>query len=135
MRAPKPSSVEDRVPTTPDPCDGTNFPARFTREAAKAVNCHEDRIPNTPDPCDCGHFPKKDDSDMRVINKATVTRTAFPDRPDPCDGWPTATLWQLPLSDNCHEDSGPTINKAIIVTRHMGRRHPTTNQRNVKMLN
>ena len=30
------------------------------------------------------------------INKATVTRTAFPDRPDPCDSWPIATFWQLP---------------------------------------
>ena len=35
------------------------FPARFTCEAAKAVNRHEDRVPNTPDPCDCGHFPRK----------------------------------------------------------------------------
>ena len=34
------------------------FAARFTREAAKAVNCHEDRVPNTPDHCNCGHFPK-----------------------------------------------------------------------------
>ena len=40
--------------------------ARFTREVAKAVNCHEDRIPNPLDPCDCGHFPKKNYSDMRV---------------------------------------------------------------------
>ena len=40
---------EDRFPKTPDPCDSTFFPARFTRKAAKAVNCHEDRIPNMPD--------------------------------------------------------------------------------------
>ena len=39
-----------------------------------------------------------------------------------------------PQSDDCHEDSGPTINKAIIITRHVGRRHPTTNQPNIKML-
>ena len=39
-----------------------------------------------------------------------------------------------PQSDECHEDSGPTINKAIIITRHVGRRHPTTNQSNIKML-
>ena len=38
-----------------------------------------------------------------------------------------------PQSDNCHEDSGPTINKAIIFTRQVGRKHPTTNQRNIKM--
>ena len=38
-----------------------------------------------------------------------------------------------PQSDNCHEGSGPTINKAIN-TRHVGRRHPTTNQSNIKML-
>ena len=38
-----------------------------------------------------------------------------------------------PQSDNCHEDSGPTINKVIIVTGHVGRRHSTTNQRNIKM--
>ena len=39
-----------------------------------------------------------------------------------------------PQSDDCHEDSGPTINKARIITRHVGRRHPTTNQSNIKML-
>ena len=39
-----------------------------------------------------------------------------------------------PQSDDCHKDSGPTINKAIIITRHVGRRHPTTNQSNIKML-
>ena len=39
-----------------------------------------------------------------------------------------------PQSDDCHEDSGPTINKAIIITRQVGRRHPTTNQSNIKML-
>ena len=39
-----------------------------------------------------------------------------------------------PQSDDCHEDGGPTINKAIIITRHVGRRHPTTNQSNIKML-
>ena len=39
-----------------------------------------------------------------------------------------------PQSDDCHEDSGPTINKAIIITRHVGRRHPTTNKPNIKML-
>ena len=39
-----------------------------------------------------------------------------------------------PQSDDCHEDSGPTVNKAIIITRHVGRRHPTTNQSNIKML-
>ena len=38
-----------------------------------------------------------------------------------------------PQSDNCHEDSGPTIHKAKIVTRQVGRRHPTTNQRNIKI--
>ena len=38
-----------------------------------------------------------------------------------------------PQSDNCHEGRGPTINKAIN-TRHVGRRHPTTNQSNIKML-
>ena len=38
-----------------------------------------------------------------------------------------------PQSDNCHEGSGPTINKAIN-TRHVSRRHPTTNQSNIKML-
>ena len=38
-----------------------------------------------------------------------------------------------PQSDNCHEGSGPTINKAIN-TRHVRRRHPTTNQSNIKML-
>ena len=54
----------------------------ITREAAKAVNCNEDRVPNTPDPDDCGHR----------INKATVTRIAFPDKPDPFDSWPIATL-------------------------------------------
>ena len=47
--------------------------------------------------------------------------------------WPIATLWQLPPKRNCHEDSGPTINKAIIVTRQVGRKHPTTNQRSIKM--
>ena len=26
-----------------------------------------------------------EDSDMRVLNKAAVTWTTFPDRPDPCD--------------------------------------------------
>ena len=62
---------------------------------------------------------------MRALNKATVTRTAFRDRPDRCDS--------CPQSDNCHEDGGPKINKAIIVTRQVGRRHPTTNQRNIKM--
>ena len=49
-----------------------------------------------PIPCNCGHFPKQDDSDMRVLNKAIVTMTAFPDGPDPCDSSPVATLWQLP---------------------------------------
>ena len=39
-----------------------------------------------------------------------------------------------PQSHDCHKDSGPTINKAIIITRHVGRRHPTTNQSNIKML-
>ena len=39
-----------------------------------------------------------------------------------------------PQNDDCHEDSGPTVNKAIIITRHVGRRHPTTNQSNIKML-
>ena len=39
-----------------------------------------------------------------------------------------------PQSDDCHEDSGPTINKAIIITRHVGRKHPTTNQSNIKKL-
>ena len=39
-----------------------------------------------------------------------------------------------PQCDDCHEDGGPTINKAIIITRHVGRRHPTTNQSNIKML-
>ena len=38
-----------------------------------------------------------------------------------------------PQSHNCHEDGGPTINKAITVTRQVGRRHPTTNQTNIKM--
>ena len=37
-------------------------------------------------------------------------------------------------SDNCHEDSGPTIHKAIIVSRHVGKRHRTTNQRNIEVL-
>ena len=85
MRAPNPSSVP-RIASQRRPIRVTVqiLLARFTREAAKAVNCHEDRIPNTPDPCDCGHFPKKNYSDMRVLNKATVTRTAFPDRPDRC---------------------------------------------------
>ena len=64
-----------------------------SHEATQAVNCDEDRVPNTPDRCNCGHFPKQDDFDMRVLNKATVTRTAFPDGPDPCD---SGTLWQLP---------------------------------------
>ena len=36
--------------------------------------------------------------------------------------------------DNCHKDRGPTVNKAIIVSRHVGRRYPTTNQRNTKMI-
>ena len=39
----------------------------------------------------------------------------------------------MPPKRNCHEDRGPTINKAKIVTRQVGRRHPTTNQRNIKM--
>ena len=38
-----------------------------------------------------------------------------------------------PQSDNCQEGSGPTINKARN-TRHVGRRHPTTNQSNIKKL-
>ena len=71
---------------------------------------------------------------MRVLNKAAVTRTAFPDRPDPCDSWPIATLLQLPQSDNCHKDRGPTVNKAIIVSRQVGTRYPTTNQRNTKTI-
>ena len=29
---------------------------------------------------------------------------------------------------------GPTVDKAIIVSRHVGRRYPTTNQRNTKMI-
>ena len=70
----------------------------------------------------------------RVSNKAAVTRTAFPDRPDPCDSWPIAALFQLPQSDNCHKDRAHTVNKAIIVSRHVGRRYPTTNQRNTKMI-
>ena len=107
--------------------------ARFTREAARAVNCHEDRIPNTPDPCDCGHFPKKNYSDMRVLNKATATRTASLTGPIAVTAGPLQPYSNRPQSDNCHEDSGPTINKSIIVTRQMGRRHPTTNQRNIKM--
>ena len=37
-------------------------------------------------------------------------------------------------SDNCHEDSGPTIHKTIIVSRHVGKRHRTTNQRNIEVL-
>ena len=71
---------------------------------------------------------------MRVSNKAAVTWTAFPDRPDPCDSWPIATLLQLPQSDNCHKDRGPTVNKAIIVSRQVGTRYPTTNQRNTKTI-
>ena len=60
MRAPIPSSVT-RIASQRRPVRVTVqiLRARFTREAAKAVNCHKDRIPNTPDPCDCGHFPKK----------------------------------------------------------------------------
>ena len=54
MQAPKPSSVT-RIASQRT---ALIFPARFTCEAAKAINCHEDRVPNTPDPCDCGHFPK-----------------------------------------------------------------------------
>ena len=71
---------------------------------------------------------------MRVLNKAAATRTAFPDRPDPCDSWPIATLLQLPQRNNCDKDRGHTVNKAIIVSRHVGRRYPTTNQRNTKMI-
>ena len=40
----------------------------------------------------------------------------------------------MPQSENCHKDRGPTVNKAIIVSRHVGRRYPTTNQRNTKMI-
>ena len=43
-------------------------------------------------------------------------------------------VFQLPQSDNCHKDRAPTVNKAIIVSRHVGRRYPTTNQRNTKMI-
>ena len=102
------------------------FQARLSREGAKAeaINCHEDRVP-----CDCRRFRKR-----TPTNKAAVTRTVFPDRPDPCDSWPIATLLQLPQSDNCHKDRGPTVNKAIIVSRQVGRRYPTTNQRNTKMI-
>ena len=38
-----------------------------------------------------------------------------------------------PQSDNCHEDSALLINKAIIATSQVGRRHSTTNQRNIEM--
>ena len=81
MRAPKPSSVT-RIASQRRPIRVRvqMFPARFTREAAKAVNCHEDRVPDMSDPCDCGHLAKKDHLDMRALNKATVT---IPDRPDP----------------------------------------------------
>ena len=54
--------------------------------------------------------------------------------PIPVTVGPLQPYGNCPQSDNCHEDSGPTINKAIIITRHVGRRHPTTNQRNIKML-
>ena len=40
----------------------------------------------------------------------------------------------MPQSDNCHKDRAPTVNKAIIVSRHVGRRYPTTNQRITKMI-
>ena len=40
----------------------------------------------------------------------------------------------MPQSDTCHKDRGPTVNKAIIVSRHVGRRYLTTNQRNTKMI-
>ena len=75
-----------------------------------------------PNLCDCAHFlhmrapkpssPPKPSTVTRIasqtrpilvtvstsqrINRATVTRIAFPDRPDPCDSWPIATFWQLP---------------------------------------
>ena len=102
------------------------FQARLSREGAKAeaINCHEDRVP-----CDCRHFRKR-----TPTNKAAITRTVFPDRPDPCDSWPIATLLQVHQKDNCDKDRGPTVNKAIIVSRHVGRRCPTTNQRNTKMI-
>ena len=89
MRAPKPSSVT-RIASQRRPICVTApiFAARFTREAAKAVNCHEDRVPTRPILVTVGTSQR--------INKATVTRTAFPDRPDPCDSWPIATFWQLP---------------------------------------
>ena len=62
---------EDRVPKTPDSCDSTNFPARFTREAAASTVT---RIVSQTRPIlvtvDTSHR----------INKATVARTAFPDK-------------------------------------------------------
>ena len=43
-----------------------------------------------------------------------------------------------PLQPYCNcpkdKDRGPTVNKAIIVSRHVGRRYPTTSQRNTKMI-
>ena len=41
---------------------------------------------------------------------------------------------QLPQSDNYLKDRGPTINKTIIINRHVSRRDPTTNQRHAKMI-
>ena len=47
---------------------------------------------------------------------------------DPLHPIPIAPIY------NCHKDRAPTVNKAIIVSRHVGRRYPTTNQRNTKMI-
>ena len=73
----------------------------------------EDRVPNTPDPCDCG----KDDSDMRT----------GPIWLDPRDSFTVKALQSYgncPECDNTHKDRGPTINKAILLTRPRGQKTP-----------
>ena len=47
---------------------------------------------------------------------------------------PLQPYCNCPKATTVIKDRGPTVNKAIIVSRHVGRRYPTTNQRNTKMI-
>ena len=71
---------------------------------------------------------------MRVSNKAQSRGPRSLTGPIPVTVDPLRPLFRLPQSDNCHKDRAPTVNKAIIVSRYVGRRYPTTNQKNTKMI-
>ena len=91
---PRPPPFGIPPPPTHSPSRICALCTRFAHEGPKTVICHEDRVPKTPVPCDSTIFrhdshvrpPKSSTVDTsQRINKATVTRTAFRDRPDPCD--------------------------------------------------